>query len=965
MGEKIPPPPKGFSGRCVRRGIDENYEGVIYQYATSSDRSQGLSEPRIQPRAVIFPTDDEDVFRAIKYAKDNKVGIAVRTGGHSYCGSSSTNGYNIQLDLSRTYTDFDWDDTVNFTQVTLGISITLSRLQSKLRAKGRFIPTGQCSYVNLGGHLHTGGYGQQARAFGLLADYVQKVQIITAVDNKPRWVCRDVEGDKRLFRAILGGSPGNYGVVTHVTLNVLKDEDHPKSRGLRGVFRYSEATLKNILDVMVKQDDTEDTAGDYDLIVSLVSRRDEEEDRPATAIVIFAQWANLGGGGQSYSSTFFDEILAAGGGPDYFGDFHGLRLLGDEHVNMSDLCSHWVFSMVREYQLPYYKRLYLSNSNGAHLKDKKWTTWVASRVEELEKSNENGLHIAGQFQYVGGKHSQMRRKAADNLTSLSWRDSHFGCTLDVFYDYPGTRAQRAELRANPTSMASIIALEGVRRLAEQWALKNDKEGVTDGIFTTQDRRLMWGSHDHDLVAAKAFYFETEAQYKELSDLKVEMDPHSVFTANRFSVGPHPDRLKESNQKVTLQQCLAAREEFDGHHVVRAHITNQEQLDTLIANERVLKLDYFTHDKLIGGPIDFHIMPTAFKDFQRLGLNHTIRIENIQVLLDQEAHDSKASQTTKNMLKRSLEAAEREQPANVTLKWFESYHPYERHMDWLSLQIVSHSDVARGFTVGKSHEVREQAGIIIGSGPNNVVFHGLQHAREWITGSVVEFLIEQLLAGDDERVSGYLGKYTFHIIPIMNPDGFVISQTMHRLHRKNAQRFKDWIGVDINRNWGFHWNEGGGSDDPCENDYRGPSAFSTPEARNVGKYLRETPNVVCYIDFHAYSQLLLTPYAFLGTPSANYVTYLKPLAQSAATAMEKVNGLKFKAGDAGSRVYQVSGVSIDYAYSVGVGAPLVAELRDEGQYGFLLPGDQIRASGWRHGPLWLISWIRDDIVDVKA
>lgn len=89
---------------------------------------------------------------------------------------------------------------------------------------------------------------------------------------------------------------------------------------------------------------------------------------------------------------------------------------------------------------------------------------------------------------------------------------------------------------------------------------------------------------------------------------------------------------------------------------------------------------------------------------------------------------------------------------------------------------------------------------------------------------------------------------------------------------------------------------------------------------------------------------MTPYAFIDTPPANYETYLKPLAQGAAAATEEVNGIKFKAGDASRTIYQVSGISIDYAYSVGVGAPLVAELRDDGQYGFLLPADQILESG---------------------
>ncbi|KAF9560519.1 hypothetical protein EC968_006137 [Mortierella alpina] len=390
--------------------------------------------------------------------------------------------------------------------------------------------------------------------------------------------------------------------------------------------------------------------------------------------------------------------------------------------------------------------------------------------------------------------------------------------------------------------------------------------------------------------------------------------------------------------------------YDGHRVVRAYIADQEQLDKLIAHERVLKLDYFTHSRLIGRHIDFRITPAAYSEFKILGLNHTIRVENMQDLLDQEARSNKARQMTNNVLKRSLEAAEKGQPVDDTLKWFESYHPYERHMDWLRLQILSHSDIARGFTIGKSHEGRGQSGIIIGSGPSNVVLHGLQHAREWITGSVVEFLIEQLLTGEDERVLGYLEKYTFHIIPILNPDGFVISQTTNRLHRKNAQSINNEtctgeersIGVDINRNWNFQWKKS--SNDTCENDYSGPEAFSTPEARNLAKYLRETRNVVCYIDFHAYSQLWLTPYGYTGTPPASYETYLRPLAQGAANAMEKVNGLEFIAGAASSTIYQATGLAIDYAYSIGVQASFAVELRDKGQYGFLLPAEQILDSG---------------------
>ncbi|KAI8349359.1 hypothetical protein B0O80DRAFT_389971 [Mortierella sp. GBAus27b] len=274
-------------------------------------------------------------------------------------------------------------------------------------------------------------------------------------------------------------------------------------------------------------------------------------------------------------------------------------------------------------------------------------------------------------------------------------------------------------------------------------------------------------------------------------------------------------------------------------------------------------------------------------------------------------------------------------------WFQGYHSYQDHMTWLATQIKSHSSVASSFSAGKTFQGRDQAGIKIGSGPNNVVLHGLQHSREWITGSVVEYIITQLLTGTDPKIAGYLSKYTFHIIPIMNPDGFVITQTTDRMHRKNAQKNGNCLGTDTNRNWDFHWNEGGAThNNPCADDYNGPSAFSTPEAKNIGTYLKNLQNVVSYIDFHSYSQLWMTPYGFTGTPPDNYDSYLKPLADAAVEALASVHQTQFTAGDIYNTIYPASGSSVDYALSVGVGAPFAVELRDTGRYGFNLPASQI-------------------------
>ncbi|KAF9961957.1 hypothetical protein BGZ72_000579 [Mortierella alpina] len=404
---------------------------------------------------------------------------------------------------------------------------------------------------------------------------------------------------------------------------------------------------------------------------------------------------------------------------------------------------------------------------------------------------------------------------------------------------------------------------------------------------------------------------------------------------------------------------AAPKSYANHRVVRIHIKTEDQLKKLTEVEHQLHLDYFSHNKILGGVVDVRVPPESFDKFKALGFTSEILINNLQDLLNVEQDEFNQYQQKWMAIKKTMVESFEEiggilfprpggqAPVPSADDWFAGYHSYEDHTTWLNAQIKNHSDIATGFSAGKTYEGREQAGIKIGKGSNNVVLHGLQHAREWISGAVVEYIIDQLVTGTDPKVAEYLNKFTFHIIPIMNPDGFVITQTKDRMHRKNTQpnpSNPECLGTDTNRNWDFHWNEGGSSTDVCADDYMGPSAFSSPEAANIGKYLKSTPNVVSYIDFHAYSQLWMVPNGYTKEVPANYEKYLKPLADGAVAALQKVNGVRFKAGDIYNTIYQASGTSTDYAFSVGVKAPFAVELRDTGRYGFSLPANQILPSG---------------------
>lgn len=73
-------------------------------------------------------------------------------------------------------------------------------------------------------------------------------------------------------------------------------------------------------------------------------------------------------------------------------------------------------------------------------------------------------------------------------------------------------------------------------------------------------------------------------------------------------------------------------------------------------------------------------------------------------------------------------------------WFESYHPYADHIDWLNDLQAQFSTKSEIVTSGETYEGENITGLHFygssGGGTNPaVVFHGSVHAREWITSMV--------------------------------------------------------------------------------------------------------------------------------------------------------------------------------------------------------------------------------------
>jgi len=219
-----------------------------------------------------------------------------------------------------------------------------------------------------------------------------------------------------------------------------------------------------------------------------------------------------------------------------------------------------------------------------------------------------------------------------------------------------------------------------------------------------------------------------------------------------------------------------------------------------------------------------------------------------------------------------------------------------------------------------------------------------HAREWISPAVGLHIFSELVRSYFTR-SGFTQTVpigtAFYVVPSINPDGYEYSWTNNRLWRKNRRNNGGGVyGVDLNRNFSKGWGlNSGSSGTPSSSTYRGPSAFSEPETRALRDYMDTLPNVRAFIDFHSYGQYVLYPWGYQTTPAPGDV-WLNQTGAAVRDAINATNGMTYTSGPTSTALYLASGVSPDYVYDRFDAAAYTIELRDTGEFGFILPENQI-------------------------
>ncbi len=228
------------------------------------------------------------------------------------------------------------------------------------------------------------------------------------------------------------------------------------------------------------------------------------------------------------------------------------------------------------------------------------------------------------------------------------------------------------------------------------------------------------------------------------------------------------------------------------------------------------------------------------------------------------------------------------------------------------------------------------------GRRAVLFLGGLHAREVVNPDLlISFALDLCQAyttGTGLRFGGRTFEAAFVklivesleviIFPLVNPDGraYVQAPGGDVWWRKNRSFHpaSGCYGVDINRNFDFRWSSGiGTSANPCDYQiYKGPSAFSEPETRNVRWLLDNNPNIMGMIDVHSYDDDVLYPWGDGPDQEANPggSDYLPPadlnwytsVGDSVQSAIRSVRGTTYTVKQS-IQLYPTSGTSMDYAY----------------------------------------------------
>ncbi len=201
---------------------------IAYCYDATRDR--------FEPDAVIFPRDENDVSKILKYCNDNQIIIVPRGAGSGFTGGALPSSGGIILSLERHMNKLIEIDMQNMVAVVQPGLINMD-LQKAAEKVGLFYPPDPASeeYSTLGGNVSENAGGMRAAKYGITKDYVMALKAVLPngeIIRAGKKTIKDVAGYN--IAGILTASEGTLAIITEITLKLIPKPKHKQT--YMGIF---------------------------------------------------------------------------------------------------------------------------------------------------------------------------------------------------------------------------------------------------------------------------------------------------------------------------------------------------------------------------------------------------------------------------------------------------------------------------------------------------------------------------------------------------------------------------------------------------------------------------------------------------------------------------------------------------------------------------------------------------------
>ena len=165
-----------------------------------------------------------DVAAAVNFAREHKLRLVVKGGGHSYQGTSNAADsllvWTRRMNEIVLHEGFVPQGCAGSQSPQPAVSIGAGAIWAQAYhavsvVGGRYVQGGGCTTVGVAGLIQSGGFGSFSKKYGTAAAGLLEAEIVTA-DGAVRIANACTNPD--LFWALKGGGGGSFGVVTKVTL---------------------------------------------------------------------------------------------------------------------------------------------------------------------------------------------------------------------------------------------------------------------------------------------------------------------------------------------------------------------------------------------------------------------------------------------------------------------------------------------------------------------------------------------------------------------------------------------------------------------------------------------------------------------------------------------------------------------------------------------------------------------------